>query len=52
MNDDHLPAEGQTCEICGADGHSWCVDSDLDLRWLGLFVDFHNVVVNEERRAA
>lgn len=24
MDDAHLPAEGQTCEVCSADGHLWC----------------------------
>lgn len=31
MNDDHLPAPGQLCEVCGEDGHLACIPAKSNL---------------------
>lgn len=44
MNDDHLPADGQTCENCAADGHLMCWDGNESAGQFELFTEVHDVM--------
>ena len=40
MNDEHLPAPGQLCEVCLNEGHIWCADvPDGSESYYQLFID-------------
>jgi hypothetical protein len=44
VNDDHLPADGQTCENCAADGHLMCWDGNESAGQFELFTQVHDVL--------
>ena len=50
-HDDHLPAEGQTCEVCGEMGHLVCWPAGLEDH-VGPLIALHDAALHVYGEAA